>query len=302
MPFAAVGPRDLHYELTGDGPPLVLVMGLGVGGEAWRPLLPLFEGYRTLTYDNAGVGLTRDRVTGAPPEPPYATEGFADDLAGLLRTLELGPAHVVGVSMGGAIAMHLAAREPSLVRTLTLCATWPKADGLLRQVFAFREDLLERLAPVAERLKCSNELAAVADIPRQGASYQRQRQVAERSGGDLVAVVDSVVRELELTRHGLHYLEVDPMFHASDGETPWFVHRDPDRTARELEAIFPGQGEAYRKFLDDWTPFARSVADLVVFLDGGRVVESGPPEQVLVDPVHERTRRFLARVVDAGRL
>lgn len=71
-----------------------------------------------------------------------------------------------------------------------------------------------------------------------------------------------VVRELELTRHGLHYLEVDPMFHASDGETPWFVWRDPDRTARELEALFPGQGEAYRKFLDDWTPFARSVADL----------------------------------------
>ena len=74
MPFAAVGPRDLHYELTGDGPPLALVMGLGVAGEAWRPLLPLFDGYRTLTYDNAGVGLTRDRATGAPPEPPYATE------------------------------------------------------------------------------------------------------------------------------------------------------------------------------------------------------------------------------------
>ena len=48
--------------------------------------------------------------------------------------------------------------------------------------------------------------------------------------------------------------------------------------------------------------FARSVADTVVFLDGGRVLEQGPPEQVLGDPVEERTRRFLARVVDAGRL
>lgn len=57
-------------------------------------------------------------------------------------------------------------------------------------------DLLERLAPVAERLGCSAELAAVADIPRRGASYQRQRAVAEATGGDLVAVVDSVVREL----------------------------------------------------------------------------------------------------------
>lgn len=57
-------------------------------------------------------------------------------------------------------------------------------------------DLLVRLEPVAERLGCSAELASVADIPRRGASYQRQRVVAERTGGDLVAVVDSVVREL----------------------------------------------------------------------------------------------------------
>lgn len=57
-------------------------------------------------------------------------------------------------------------------------------------------DLVERLAPTAERLGCGAELAAVADIPRRGASYQRQRAVAERTDGDLVAVVDSVVREL----------------------------------------------------------------------------------------------------------
>ena len=57
-------------------------------------------------------------------------------------------------------------------------------------------DLLERLVPVADRLGCSDELALVADLPIRGASYQRQRAVAERTGGDLVAVVDSVVREL----------------------------------------------------------------------------------------------------------
>lgn len=57
-------------------------------------------------------------------------------------------------------------------------------------------DLVERLAPVAERLGCSEELALVGDVPARGASYQRQRAVAERTGGDLVAVVDSVVREL----------------------------------------------------------------------------------------------------------
>ncbi len=57
-------------------------------------------------------------------------------------------------------------------------------------------DLLVRLEPVAERLGCAAELASVAEIPVRGASYQRQRAVAERTDHDLVAVVDSVVAEL----------------------------------------------------------------------------------------------------------
>jgi polar amino acid transport system ATP-binding protein len=48
--------------------------------------------------------------------------------------------------------------------------------------------------------------------------------------------------------------------------------------------------------------FAKDVADRVCFLDGGRVLEEGPPEQVLVDPREPRTRQFLARIIDAGRL
>jgi glutamate---cysteine ligase / carboxylate-amine ligase len=59
-------------------------------------------------------------------------------------------------------------------------------------------DVLTRLEPVAVRLGCADELRSVDEIARTGASYQRQRAVAERTGGDLVAVVDSVVRELDL--------------------------------------------------------------------------------------------------------
>ena len=71
------------------------------------------------------------------------------------------------------------------------------AAGNERLVTDDLDDVLERLAPVARRLGCSDDLASVADIPRCGASYQRQRKVAEESGGNLVAVVDSVVRELQ---------------------------------------------------------------------------------------------------------
>jgi carboxylate-amine ligase len=70
------------------------------------------------------------------------------------------------------------------------------ADSHERLLLDDLADLLDRLAPVARRLGCEAELALVEEIPRRGASYQRQRRVAERTHGDLVAVVESVVREL----------------------------------------------------------------------------------------------------------
>jgi carboxylate-amine ligase len=70
------------------------------------------------------------------------------------------------------------------------------ADNSERLVTEDLADLLEALAPVAEELGCAAELASVADIPVRGASYQRQREEAHRSNGDLVAVVDGVTREL----------------------------------------------------------------------------------------------------------
>jgi phytoene dehydrogenase-like protein len=71
-----------------------------------------------------------------------------------------------------------------------------------------------------------------------------------------------VVRELELEKHGLEYLELDPLFFApyQDG-TALFIHRDEDRTIHGLETLFPGEGEAYRRFLADWRPFARAVKE-----------------------------------------
>ena len=78
------------------------------------------------------------------------------------------------------------------------------ADGNERLVTDDLDDLLTRLEPVARRLDCADELRSVAEIPRTGASYQRQRRVAERTRGDLVSVVDSVVRELDLGATAAH--------------------------------------------------------------------------------------------------
>ena len=72
------------------------------------------------------------------------------------------------------------------------------AAGNERLVTDDLADLLERLTPLARDLGCEPELASVAAIPQVGASYQRQRKVAAETGGDLVAVVDAVVNELDV--------------------------------------------------------------------------------------------------------
>lgn len=71
-----------------------------------------------------------------------------------------------------------------------------------------------------------------------------------------------VVEELGLERYGLEYLELDPLFFApyEDGDS-LFIHRDADRTAQALELKFPGEGDAYRRFIDEWRPFARLVRE-----------------------------------------
>lgn len=75
-----------------------------------------------------------------------------------------------------------------------------------------------------------------------------------------------IVGELELYKYGLEYLELDPLFHASDGEQSWFVWRDVERTAHELEGRFPGEGEAYRRFMADWLPFSTAVKEVFLSL------------------------------------
>jgi carboxylate-amine ligase len=72
------------------------------------------------------------------------------------------------------------------------------ADSNERLVTEDLDDLLTRLEPVARSLHCADELASVADIPRLGGSYQRQHRVAEQNGGDLRAVVDALVDELDV--------------------------------------------------------------------------------------------------------
>ncbi len=72
-----------------------------------------------------------------------------------------------------------------------------------------------------------------------------------------------IVQELGLENYGLEYIDIDPLFFAPFPDDDYvFFYRNAERTIAHLEEKFPGQGEAYKEFLDYWTPFAKVVKDL----------------------------------------
>ena len=119
MPKVKVNDIQMYYELHGQGDPFVCISGTGFNGQTWKPYqVPEFSSaYQVLIFDHRGTGES-DK-----PDGPYSTRMFADDLAGLMDALGLSRAHVLGHSMGGRVAQHLALDYPDKVRTLILAGS-----------------------------------------------------------------------------------------------------------------------------------------------------------------------------------
>jgi len=117
MPDATVNGVKIHYNESGAGEPLLLIMGYGMPGDAWLGSLPFLDGFSAVYYDNRGTGQSE------APGGPYTIVQMADDAAGLIDHLGIAPAHVYGVSMGGMIAQELALRHAAKVRSLVLGCT-----------------------------------------------------------------------------------------------------------------------------------------------------------------------------------
>src|SRR5918999_719418 len=113
MPEQRVNEATLFYELIGSGDPLVLVHGSWVDHTSWQFVVPdLTRSFRVLTYDRRGHSLSER------PLGQGSRREDEEDLAALMEALDLAPAHVVGNSFGGSVALGLAARRPDLFRSL----------------------------------------------------------------------------------------------------------------------------------------------------------------------------------------
>jgi 3-oxoadipate enol-lactonase len=113
-----IGDLGLWVEDVGKGEPLLLISGLGYSNWCWQDLqAALSADLRVISFDNRGTGRS-DKAPG-----PYSIAMLADDAARLLERLEATPAHVLGHSMGGYIALTLATSRPQAVRSLTLVST-----------------------------------------------------------------------------------------------------------------------------------------------------------------------------------
>jgi 3-oxoadipate enol-lactonase len=118
VPTAAIESHAIYYDEQGSGHPLLLVPGLGSTRLGWwKQIGPLSQKLHAINIDN------RDAGDSTLSRGPYTIADMADDAAGVLQHLDIGPAHVMGWSMGGFIALELVARHPALVQKLILVAT-----------------------------------------------------------------------------------------------------------------------------------------------------------------------------------
>ena len=132
MPKVRVDDIQIYYEVKGEGFPLVMIMGLGGNLEGWDPRLVegLSKKFKLVMFDNRGAGRTDIS------DKEYTTRLFADDTAGLMNTLGISKAHILGISMGGMIAQELVLNYPEKVAKLVL---WSTCSGGSKDVQSSKE-------------------------------------------------------------------------------------------------------------------------------------------------------------------
>jgi len=119
MPKVEVNDIQMYYEVNGEGYPLVMIMGWQGNLDWWNPHMieELSKNFKVVTFDNRGTGRTD------VSDKEFSIRLFAEDTAGLMNTLDISQANILGLSMGGAVAQELAINYPEKVKKLILYST-----------------------------------------------------------------------------------------------------------------------------------------------------------------------------------
>jgi len=145
MPQADVDGLTINYDVQGDGEPLLLIPYTSADHACYAFQLPAYtQHFRCIAVDLPGSGES-DK-----PPGPYSTDGYADQLATFLGAVGIERAHVAGMSLGAAVGMHLAARHPGRVRSLSLHSGWHASDDYLTSVVEQWRTLASALPSVAD--------------------------------------------------------------------------------------------------------------------------------------------------------
>ena len=145
MPQIDLDGLRINYDVQGDGEPLLLIPYLAADHACYAFQLPAYtEHFSCISVDLPGSGES-DK-----PPGPYSTEAYADQLSGFLGAIGIERAHVAGVSLGAGVAMHLAARHPERVRSLSLHSSWDRTDAYLRTILELWRSLASTLPTVAD--------------------------------------------------------------------------------------------------------------------------------------------------------
>jgi pimeloyl-ACP methyl ester carboxylesterase len=145
MPQVDVEGLNINYDVQGDGEPLLLIPYTSADHACYAFQLPAYtEHFSCIAIDLPGSGES-DKPAG-----PYSTDGYADHVAAFLGAIGVDRAHVAGVSLGAAVGVHLAARHPGRVRSLSLHSCWDRSDDYLRIVLEQWRTLASSLPTVAD--------------------------------------------------------------------------------------------------------------------------------------------------------
>lgn len=164
MPITRVNSIGVYYEVHGEGEPVLLIGGLGIDLTQLEPMInTLSRKYQVIAFDNRGVGRT-DK-----PEEPYSIEIMAGDTAGLVKALHLPPVNVIGISMGGRIAITLALEHPEIVKSLILASTSARTN--------YKRGLTWSLSNLLLRIPAVRKIGT--KYPQPYYAYVRQRETLQ---------------------------------------------------------------------------------------------------------------------------